>query len=287
MILLPLSLVLISAFFHSFWNMLVKRSGDKTLFTFLTVWTAVAVYTPFVLVLQPRLAIPWQGWACILGTGTVYCFYFLLLPKSYDLADLSIAYPLARGLVPALTVVWAYSFLGERPSLVGWSGITLVISSIYLFHAREMSSHSAGMLEVLRTSLSAIATGISTSIYSIVDKVGVSFVDPVLYIYLTFLFAAVALSPVFLIRYGASRISSHAKEAGIQILTSGSLCIFAYLAVLFSMRMAAVSYILPLRSTSILFAVLLGLEVLGERRTWIKAAATAAMLAGVLLIALA
>jgi len=269
MILLPLSLVLISAFFHSFWNMLVKRSGDKTLFTFLTVWTAVAVYTPFVLVLQPRLVIPWQGWACIFGTGTVYCFYFLLLPKSYDLADR------------------AYSFLGERPSLVGWSGITFVISSIYLFHAREMSSHSAGMLEVLRTSLPAIATGISTSIYSIVDKVGVSFVDPVLYIYLTFLFAAVALSPVFLIRYGASRISSHAKEAGIQILTSGSLCIFAYLAVLFSMRMAAVSYILPLRSTSILFAVLLGLEVLGERRTWIKAAAAAAMLAGVLLIGLA
>jgi len=287
MILLPLSLVLISAFFHSFWNMLVKRSKDKTLFTFLTVWIAVAVYTPFIIVMQPKLVIPWQGWACIFGTGTVYCFYFLLLPKSYDLADLSIAYPLARGLAPALTVVWAYSFLGERPSLVGWLGIALVISSIYLFHAREMASDWSGIVEVLRTSLPAIATGVSTSIYSIVDKVGVSFVNPVLYIYLTFLFASVVLSPVFLTRYGVSRITSQVKGAWGEILTSGSLCIFAYLVVLFAMQMAEVSYILPLRSTSILFAVLLGLEVLGERRTWIKAAATTGMLVGVLLIGLA
>ena len=287
MMLLPITLVLSSAFFHGFWNMLVKKSTDKALFTFLTVWIAVAVYTPFLLLLRPVPAIAWQGWTCIMDTSAVYWFYFLLLPKSYDLADLSLAYPLARGLAPALTILWAYIFLDERPSSLGWIGIALIISSIYLFHARQIGNTSSRALEVLRRSWPALATGVSTSIYSVIDKVGVSFVNPLLYIYMTFLVAAVTLSPLFLHRYGLARISSEIRGSRLAVLTSGSLCIFAYLAILFAMRMAKVSYILPLRSTSILFAVLLGLEVLGETSTWLKAAGTGTMLVGVIMIGIA
>jgi drug/metabolite transporter (DMT)-like permease len=66
----------------------------------------------------------------------------------------------------------------------------------------------------------------------------------------------------------------------------GFLCIYGYLLVLFAMGLTQVSYIISLRSTSILFAVILGFEVLGEEKSLIKIAGVASMVLGVLLIAL-
>jgi len=119
---------------HAYWNLLFKKSKDKAIFSFLYVWAAILLYTPLFVMAVPGAAIPWQGWACILATGSVYCFYFLLLGRSYAHGDLSHSYPIARGLAPVLTLIWALALLGERPSGMGWAGILLVILSIYLFH---------------------------------------------------------------------------------------------------------------------------------------------------------
>jgi drug/metabolite transporter (DMT)-like permease len=282
-------MVLISAVLHAYWNLLFKKSENKAIFAFLFVWAAILLYTPLFLVLVPSNHIPWQGWLCILGTGSVYCFYFLLLGRSYAHGDLSHAYPIARGLAPVLTLAWALVFLSERPSPLGLAGIVLVVLSVFLFHPPTTGGSFRGMIVGLRqpASLSALATGISISIYSVVDKIGVSYVDPAVYIYMTFLFCGLLLVPFFLRWHGIPAIRSELSTSWKKALVVGFLGIFAYLVVLFAMQLADVIYIIPLRSTSILFAVVFGFEVLGEEKTALKLLATACMLTGVLFIALA
>ncbi len=286
----PVLMVLSSAVLHAYWNLLVKESGDKTLFSFLYIWSAILVHTPVAVLLSSGGRIPRIGWICIVTTGGVYCLYFLLLARSYELGDLSHSYPITRGLAPGLTVIWALIFLSERPSLTGWVGIVAVMASVQLFNPSLGRGTTLGKaVSGLRqsASLTAVATGICTSAYMVVDKIGVNYVDPVLYIYLTFMVCGVLLSPFYLTYYGPAALRRAIAAEGRKALLVGFLCIFAYLLVLFALRLTQVSYIVSLRSTSILFAAILGFEVLGEQRTARRVLGVAAMVGGVAMIALA
>ena len=288
MVWLPVTLVLFSAFIHAYWNMQLKRAGDKVLLTFIYVWAAVIIYTPITLVLLPRHEVPWQGLACAVATGVTYSAYFLLLARSYSLGDLSHAYPLARGVAPVLTLVWAVAFLSENPTTTGYAGIFLVIISVFLFHPPRGRVSLPGILDRLRepASAAALATALCISVYSVIDKVGVSYVYPPIYIHLTFLIGGTLLIPHYLRRYGRRAIIDGLRVEWRRGLLIGFLCIFAYMVVLFAMRLTEVSYILPLRSTSILFAMLLGQRLLEEERTALRNLAALLMAAGVILIAL-
>jgi drug/metabolite transporter (DMT)-like permease len=288
MLWLPVTLVLLSAFIHAYWNMQLKRAGDKALFTFIYVWAAVIIYTPVTLILLPSRQIPWQGLACAAFTGLTYSAYFLLLARSYSLADLSHAYPLARGVAPVLTLAWAITFLSENPTITGYAGIFLVIISVFLFHPPRDNATFSGILGRLRepASLAALATALCISVYSVIDKVGVSYVYPPIYIHLTFLIGGMLLIPHYLRKHGPRAILDEVRLDWRRGLLVGFLCIFAYMIVLFAMTLTEVSYILPLRSTSILFAMLLGQRVLEEERTAFRNLATLLMVAGVVLIAL-
>jgi len=283
------AIVLLSAVLHAYWNLLFKKSRDKALFSFLYIWAGMLLYTPLFLIAVPSAGIPWQGWMCILATGSVYCFYFLLLGRSYAHGDLSHSYPIARGLAPVLTLTWALVFLGERPSTIGSAGILFVILSVYLFHPPAKGALSPAQTAAkLATpaSAAAISTGLCISLYQVIDKVGVSFVDPVPYLYLTFTVCGLILSPFFLRRYGLTTMRTEASATWRQALLVGFLCIFSYLLVLFAMRAVEVSYVISLRSTSIMFAVLFGFEILGEERTNLKILAAAVMTMGVAFIAI-
>jgi uncharacterized membrane protein len=59
-----------------------------------------------------------------------------------------------------------------------------------------------------------------------------------------------------------------------------------YVIVLSAMRLSNVSYVVPLRETSIIFATLLGLLVLGERVGAARLAGSGLIAAGVIAIAL-
>jgi drug/metabolite transporter (DMT)-like permease len=288
MVWLPVTLVLLSAFIHAYWNMQLKRAEDKVLLTFIYVWAAVIIYIPVTLLLLPGHEIPWEGLACAVSTGLTYSAYFLLLARSYSLGDLSHAYPLARGVAPVLTLVWAVAFLSENPTTTGYAGIFLVIISVFLFHPPRGRVSLHGISSRLRepASAAALATALCISVYSVIDKVGVSYIYPPIYIHLTFLIGGTLLIPHYLRRYGGRAIIDGFRLEWRRGLLIGFLCIFAYMIVLFAMRLTEVSYILPIRSTSILFAMLLGQRLLQEERTALRNLAALLMAAGVILIAL-
>src|SRR4051794_2937153 len=102
--LLAIGLVLASCVLHAYWNLLFKRAGDKLAFTALFLLVAPVVSLPMFVWLLPRHPVPAAGWACIGITGALYFVYFVALAWAYRDGELSVAYPLARGIGPALTL---------------------------------------------------------------------------------------------------------------------------------------------------------------------------------------
>jgi len=279
---------LLSAGIHAYWNFFVKQGTDKLIFTWLFLLSSLLIYLPMAFFILPKTAIPPVGWYCITGTSLTYCFYFVLLGRSYEDGELSIAYPVARGIAPLLTVVWGTLFLREQLSLLGGVGIGTIITGVMFMHInREEIRSVRGLIDRLTkgSSLAAIATGVCSSIYSVVDKVGVTYVFPMAYIYLTYTGCLLLLSPVVVTMKGKDAIRLEWQQARLKIVATGFLCLLGYLMILFAISISKVSYVVPLRSVSVVFGVLLGTEVLGERGRIRKICAAVLIATGTLTIA--
>ena len=62
-------------------------------------------------------------WSLIAASGVLHTIYFVILLRGYRKADLTVAYPLARGSGPLLSSMVAIVFLGEHISAVGLAGV--------------------------------------------------------------------------------------------------------------------------------------------------------------------
>jgi multidrug transporter EmrE-like cation transporter len=184
---------------HAGWNALAKRAHDPLVF----LWSSVSLAS---LGLMPLgiWAIMRGGWApggapFVAATVGIHAVYFFALGRAYATGDLSLVYPVARGLGVALVPPLAFLFLDERLSAVGALGIVLVVAGIIRMGVlsrapavrlpRERGPRAAGLVW-------AILTGLTVAAYSVVDKAGVALVHPLAYISLMGIGMSAALAPV-------------------------------------------------------------------------------------------
>ncbi|HID08484.1 MAG TPA: hypothetical protein EYP10_15210 [Armatimonadetes bacterium] len=132
----------------------------------------------------------------------------------------------------------------------------------------------------------AILTGVAISVYSVIDKRGVALIAPELYIHLTFATCTILLLPYALKSIGIQAIMDEWRREKSAIVTAATLCLGGYLLVLVAVTVSKISYVVPLRSLSILFSILMGGSTLHEERIGIKSMAAILMIGGVLCIAL-
>ena len=100
-------LVLLSASLHVLWNTLVKQSEDKPSFAVLTTLMATLALVPVFIasrVVQPGPLSP-AAWSWAALSGLLEALYLVLLFGAYGRADLSVVYPLSRGVAPLVTLV--------------------------------------------------------------------------------------------------------------------------------------------------------------------------------------
>ncbi len=57
--------------------------------------------------------------------------YFALVAGAYRATDMSRAYPLMRGLAPALVALFGAAFLGEHLGPVAWAGVALISAGVF------------------------------------------------------------------------------------------------------------------------------------------------------------
>jgi uncharacterized membrane protein len=125
--------------------------------------------------------------------------------------------------------------------------------------------------------------GLSITLYSLVDKVGVSKIKPILYIWFMVFGTALLLLPSVFKRY-RGRIAETAKIHGKYIVFIGTVSLGTYLMILFALTMAPVSYIVAVREFAVVIGAILGFVFLKEKITLQKLAAIVLIAAGMILI---
>src|SRR4051812_18181233 len=138
-----LTLVVLAAFIHATWNLLSKRAAAAGP-AFVLAYNVVAIvaYLPWVTWLLTHGAMTWNFpvACCLLLSGLLHLAYSLCLQRGYQVADLSVVYPVARGSGPMLSSVGAFLLLGEIPSQQGLPGLLAVVVGIGLISRRKAIS---------------------------------------------------------------------------------------------------------------------------------------------------
>jgi drug/metabolite transporter (DMT)-like permease len=132
----------------------------------------------------------------------------------------------------------------------------------------------------------AVLVGLTITAYSVVDKLGVGPVSPVVYLAGLAAVTGVVLAPFLLLcrREGCREAWRRHKRTSLWV---GLGSTGTYLLVLAAFREANASYVVAARELAIAVAVVLGVAVLKEPLTVAKALATAAILLGVVLVKVA
>ena len=130
-------------------------------------------------------------------------------------------------------------------------------------------------------------TMITVAGYSIVDKLAVAVIDPVVYI-------STYQSCTFLLFTGYVAVSKDLSAIRNEwsfnkypVILNGILGLTSYVLILFAFQMERVSYIVGLRQISVVVAVILGGQLLGEGFQRIRLIASLLIFGGVMLISTA
>jgi len=279
-----LGLVLAAAFIHASWNFLAKRAGGGAAFVWLFAALSAIFYAPLAVIIyfwqKPYIG-PMQI-VFMAGSSLIHLAYFLILQRGYRVGDLSLVYPLARGTGPTLSTFTAILVLGERPTSLAIFGALLVAAGVFLLSSGPGSSGGSRKWGVGY----GLLTGTIIAMYTLWDKYAVStlLIPPLLQDFCTTLGRVLLLGPVAFRKRAEVRKEwrIHRKEAiGVALL-----CPLSYIMVLTALITTPVSYIAPAREVSILIGALMGSRLLAEGDAHRRLPAAAAIVVGVMALAL-
>jgi drug/metabolite transporter (DMT)-like permease len=273
MTLAAFALALGSAFLHALWNILLARERDPEPATAIAICTSVVVFAPVAAIVwdvDPRV------WPYIAVTSLLQLVYFSLLATAYRSAELSFVYPIARGLAPVLVLLVGVVALGAGATVTEAAGVCLVGLGIVLVRGVGGERDVAG---------GALAVAIASSIaaYTLVDKSGIRYANPITYLELGMLPTALgALVLVSLLPSGRTRLRSAARP----VPALAGVLSFAYALVLAALQRAPAASVAAVRETSVLIVAVLAARTLGERVSPERVAGAALIVVGVALIVL-
>jgi len=290
----PLSivLVLISALIHSSWNFFTKRGNWPLEFFFWVFFWGVLLYLPFFVgfgVFPSFLThSTLKLWGLTTSSGFFETIYFVCLVEAYRGGDLSLVYPISRS-APLFTQIWAIFFIGEILSGGGILGIVLVMIGLFVIslknfrleHLIPQSNRFTSRPHVL-----ALAAAVASSIYSVIDKVGVQILHPVFYIWLINLWMTIFTGLYLILRREVAFLKIW-KEWKKEILIIAILQNSAYLLVLMAMQMSKVSYVVAFRQVGAIFGAGMGIFLLRESHWKTRITGALILTFGLLLIGLA
>jgi drug/metabolite transporter (DMT)-like permease len=269
-----LALVLASATIHALWNLIVVRSEDRAATTAIVIAVGALVALPFALL---RWHVGPQAWPLILVSSAIEIAYFALLTLAYQRAEMSLVYPIARGMAPVIVLVVSVLLLGAPTSVAQVAGVLLVSVGVLLVRGLRGSSAQWQHVEL------ALAVAASIAAYTLVDKEGVRFADPVAYVTLVLGLPGLVAIGWVLGRGGVPRLRRALTPAAAM---GGFFSISAYVLVLFALTMAPAAPVAAVREVGVVIAAILGAVVLKEQSGPARIAGAIVVVGGVALIVL-
>jgi uncharacterized membrane protein len=272
-----IGLTLAAAVLHATWNAILRSGVDRlwsvTIMSFATTLAAI----PCALLLPlPRT----QSWAYLGISAVLQVLYIILLAHAYRHGELAQVYPIVRGSVPLLVSIGGFVFAGQRLNAGTLSGIGLISVGIV--------SLAFGRVRAEAKSLAlALVTALLVASYVTADGIGVRLAgNSQSYAAWIFVLYGALLPMTFLLLRGRITVSLRAPET-LKVMTGGVVSFVSYGAITAALAAGNVGPVAALRETSIVFAVLIGHIVLGERLTGRRVLVCLAVTLGAVCIGLA
>jgi drug/metabolite transporter (DMT)-like permease len=211
-------------------------------------------------------------WPFLIAGSLLQLLYFALLAFAYTHADLSLVYPVARGLAPVFVLVGAVVVTGAGTTSMQVAGVFLVAAGVLLVRGVRRG----------RGALLAIAIAVVIATYTVVDKHGVVHASPVTYLELMCIFAGVVYASVIASTRGTAVLRA---ELNLRSVVAGVGTFAAYAFVLAALQLASAASVAAVRESGVLVATALAAIVLRERVTAWRAGGAVLVVAGIVLLA--
>jgi uncharacterized membrane protein len=263
---------LAAAFLHALWNVLLARSRDPQAATAVAFAVGAIAFAPVAWLTWDveREVVPW-----VVASSALELVYLVLLAAAYSRAELSVFYPLARGLAPVFVLVVAAGALGHDAPAAQLVGVLLVACGVVAVRGLRVSAGRASL---------ALGVAIAATIaaYTLVDNAGIEHASPIAYFELV-----LAAPAAFYLGWIAFTRGGWALRAELRPATvvAGVASFGAFGLALAALDLAPAAPVAALRETSVVIATVLAAVVLGERVTRVRLAGAAVVAAGVVLIA--
>lgn len=264
-----------AALLHAVWNAIIKTGLSKQTSMFLLsvghalIGIAVALNKPF-----PAAEV----WPWLLASGLIHMAYQLFLAYAYEQGDLSRVYPIARGAAPMIVTVASILFLSDPIGLMDYAGI-FVLGLGIAFMARGVFANG----ESRRLLPFAFGSAMATAGYTLADGLGARVAgDALQYVGWLMILSACFYTPAAIALQGVAVLRANRRE-WVFGLVAAAASFAAYAIAVWAMTVAPLALVAALRETSILFAVLLGWLLFGERMDRGKILAALLIVSGVAL----
>jgi drug/metabolite transporter (DMT)-like permease len=248
-------LMLVSGLAHAIVSAILKSGKDKMSGRALIDGFSALLVAPAAFLVP----LPTNAWSWMAASWVVHVLYLVTLIKSFEQSDMSVAYPIARGLAPTLAAIGAVAIFHEPISIVVACGIALIAVGVMFIGI----SHTLNKSALLWASL----TGACIAGYTVIDAQGVRAAPTAAsYIVWTFMLMGVGIGGIFAVWRGKTFLVSAAAQWKPGLI-AGALSIFSYGFALLALRLGATPRLAALRETSILFGTAIAVIFLRERLT--------------------
>jgi drug/metabolite transporter (DMT)-like permease len=250
------AIVLCAAALHASWNAIVKGGGDKLLTTALVTTSAALIGALTLPTLrQPEAA----SWPFILASALFQIVYFVLLARTYQIADMSQTYPLMRGTAPLLVAIVSVLGLSAHLTAMMWAGVGIICLGILGMATGARSGNRQGVAFALLNAM--VIAG-----YTLIDGLGVRRSGaPAGYTLWLFLVSGVPFAAWALRMRGRAAVAEYVRCNWHFGLIGGAGSLASYGLALWAMTVAPIAVVAALRETSILFGVIISGLLLKEQ----------------------
>lgn len=248
--------LLIAALSHAVCHSLLKHNKNPLGLLGITSICEIIIFTP--LVFYTPLPTPFI-WSLIIASALLHGLYRMLVLYSYRFGDLSFIYPIARGGSSLLLATISIIYLSDKISLYGFSAILIICFGLFLIsYSKKKFNKSAFILGLL--------TALMITSYTLVDGIGIRHSENA-YTYLYWMLllngTPALIASLMFKNNGLRNINADLLIKGI---TFGILAPLAYGLVVWCMQYLPIAYASAIRETSIIFATLIGLMILKEKK---------------------
>jgi drug/metabolite transporter (DMT)-like permease len=274
------ALALAAAFLHATWNVLLAGARDSEAATAVATLAGVALLAPVAVATGgvETAALPFAA-----TSAALHVAYLALLARAYQGGEVSVVYPVSRGVAPVLVLGLGALLLAEGASGVQIAGVGCVSLGVLL--VGSVVSKTSDSRSQRRPRSRDVAFGLAIALviaaYTLVDAEGVDRARAPAYLFLLLAPAAVIYATALAVRGTPLR-----TELRPRALLAGAFIVGAYGCVLAALRLTDAAPVAAVRESSVVIAALLAAAVLHENVDGRRASGALLVVAGVAAIAL-